>query len=197
MFRGGSTIVIAPSRARRIMLASHATDVKAGTTECTVCELVTASMRSRWRMIIPRTLSNVSDYSETSGESVTYCMVAHFGLFVAILCCVEIAAGEAGGNDVGSVKQRDRSRGFCARTVTQHLPSQRRNQRHLTRTRRFTDTYISGDAGQANATTCFGPIPSCAADRLGAPCNFAISAGIKTLCGIAGNILDAVSRSDR
>ena len=122
------------------MLTSHATDVEAGTTECTVCELVTASMRSRWRTIIPRTLPNVSDYSETSGESVTYFMVAHIALFVAMSCCGEVAAVEAGGNDVGSVKQRDRSRGFCARTVTQHLPSQRRNQRHLTRTRRVADT---------------------------------------------------------
>lgn len=53
------------------------------------------------------------------------------------------------------------------------------------------------DAGQANATMCFGPIPSCVADRPGAPCNVAISADIKTLGGIAGSIFVAISRGDR
>ena len=172
------------------MLASHATDVKAGTTECTVCELVTASMRSRWRMIIPRTLSNVSDYGEKLGESVAYFMVTHIALFAAMSCCGEVAAGGAGRNDVGSVKQRDRSHGFCARTVTQHLPSQRRNQRHLTCTRRATDTYISGGRGPGKRDDVFRA-KSFARSRPGFPC--IASTGIKTLRGIEGSIFIAVS----
>ena len=83
---GGTSIgVNIPSRARRVMFVSHAADVEARAAEGAVCELVTASLRSRWRMTIPRRLSNVSYHSETTGVFVTYLMVAHVGLVVRIV----------------------------------------------------------------------------------------------------------------
>lgn len=85
------------------MVISHATDVEARAAECTVCQLVTASLRSRWKMIIPGRLSNVIYRRETSGVFYTYFMT-HMGLFVVIYCCGEVAASEAGVSDEGMVK---------------------------------------------------------------------------------------------
>lgn len=101
---GGTSIgVNIPSRARRVMFVSHAADVEARAAEGAVCELVTASLRSRCRMTIPRRLLNVSYHSETSGCFVTYFMVAHVGLFVGMSCCGEVYATG------GDVREREKS----------------------------------------------------------------------------------------
>lgn len=94
VFRGVFTAVEGPSGTRRVMFMSHATDVEASTTKCTVCELVTASLRLQWRVTIPRRLSNVSGYNESSGVFVTYFVVAHIGLFLVMSCCGGVAASE-------------------------------------------------------------------------------------------------------
>jgi len=87
VIRSANVGVDVPSSSRRIMFMSHATDVKARAAECTVSELVAASLRSTWRVIIPRRLSNVSHHRETSGTFYTYLMVTHTGRVVRVLLC--------------------------------------------------------------------------------------------------------------
>jgi hypothetical protein len=94
VFRGTSIGIDIPSGTRRVTFISHAANVEASTAECTVCELAIASLRLRWRMTIPRSLSNVSRNSKTLGEFVTYLMVAHVGLSVEMSSCGEVAVND-------------------------------------------------------------------------------------------------------